>query len=468
MRKLLLLPLLLVPVVGIYASAAPSAEPGDEPQHQRYQRSVTLLPAPSRSAPSRSVPGQSVSGQSESGQSESGQYCTILDAPIFPNAAPSLKDLRLYQQSAGSANGGQPGREIPYAITLSEPAQPDADPARVLNLGMRGHTIVFDLAMPARPYTDVLLDLAGQNYIATATVSGSAASAAATSTRLGEFTLFDLTSQHLSHSTTLHLQESTFANLHVELSVSPAPGASGFTATPHMVLSASVPPSREAQSLFTVSAETTALTQRGKQTIATFVVPTRVPVERVSFQLSPAFQGNFSRDVQVSERPEGQPDAAAITARGTILRVHLTEAGREIRQQQLSLPATIGSNLQGPATVQVAIDNGDDAPLPITSVRLEMRQRMLCFDTAAAPSPTLFYGDAALPAPEYDYARIFSAANTTHFAMLGPQQFNAGYRPRQDTRPLTERHPDTLWIALLVVISLLALVAFRSTRQLQR
>ncbi len=454
MRKpLLLLSLMLVPVAGSYASADPGAEPDAEPQYQRYQRSVTPQPGTSRTVPGQSTPGQS---------------CTVLDAPIFPNAAPSLKDLRLYQQSAGPGSSSQQGREIPYAITLSEPAQPDADSARILNLGMHGHAIVFDLAMPARPYTEVVLELAGQNYIATATVSGSDAPGAATSTRLGEFTLFDLTAQHLSHNTTLHLQESNFANLHVELNVSAAPGASGFTATPQMVLSASVPPSREAQSLFTISAETTALTQRGKHTIATFVVPTRVPVERVSFQLSPAFKGNFSRDVQVSERPEGQPDAAAITATGTILRVHLTQAGREIRQQQLSLPATIGSNLQGPATVEVAIDNGDDAPLPITSVRLEMRQRMLCFDTTAAPSPTLFYGDSALPAPQYDYARIFTAANTTHFALLGPQQLNAAYRPRQDTRPLTERHPDTLWIALLLVISLLAMVAFRSAKQMHR
>ena len=44
------------------------------------------------------------------------------------------------------------------------------------------------------------------------------------------------------------------------------------------------------------------------------------------------------------------------------------------------MPAILGSNMQGAATVEVAVDNGDDTPLPITAIRLEMRQRKICFD----------------------------------------------------------------------------------------
>ena len=73
--------------------------------------------------------------------------------------------------------------------------------------------------------------------------------------------------------------------------------------------------------------------------------------------------------------------------------MQLTQAGREIRQQQLSVPATLGANMQGAATVEVAVDNGDDTPLPITAVRLEMRQRKLCFAAPTAQPVTLFYGD---------------------------------------------------------------------------
>jgi hypothetical protein len=235
-----------------------------------------------------------------------------------------------------------------------------------------------------------------------------------------------------------------------------------------MVLGAAVPPSREAQSLYTTAAEAISVTQHGRQTIATFSLPERVPVERMSFDIGLDFKGNFSRDVHVFDRPEGTPATSGETVSGTILRVHLSQGGREIRQEQLSIPATLGSNLQSPATVEVAIANGDDPPLPITAVRLEMRQRNLCFDAPSGQPFTLYYGDPALTAPQYDYARLFSSATHINPAQLGPEQLNPNYRGRPDTRPITERHPDLLWIALLAVVCSLSFVAIRSSKALPR
>jgi hypothetical protein len=404
-----------------------------DPQFFRYERIITL-PA------------------------GAGQTCIVISPQIFPNAAPSLKDLRLYQEH----------REVPYAITLSEPLQPDNESARVLNLGLRGRTIVFDLAMPARPYTEVGLNLDGKDYLATATVSGSNDLSAKSSTHLGEFTLFDLSSQHLSRNTTLELQESSFPYLHIELTASPAPGNVNFTATPRMVAGATVPPSREAQTLYTTAVETNTIVQRGHRTIATFVLPERIPIERVSFRVAPDFKSNFSRDVRISDRPTGTPPAAGENIAGTILRVKLTQAGREIREQQLSVPATIGSNLQSAAIVEVAVENGNDAPLPLAAVSLEMRERKLCFDAPTSAPLTLYYGDSALTAPQYDYARLFSTAGSIRTAELGSEQKNPVYRSRPDTRPITERHPELLWIALLTVICSLGVVAVHSSKRLPR
>src|SRR5580658_7712360 len=95
-----------------------SEPPTADPHYLRYQRTINVPAA--------------------------GQSCAVIDPQIFPHAAPSLKDLRLYQD----------GHEVPYAITLSEPQQPDSDTARVRNLGLRGNNIVFDVEMPSRPYTD--------------------------------------------------------------------------------------------------------------------------------------------------------------------------------------------------------------------------------------------------------------------------------------------------------------------------
>jgi hypothetical protein len=409
--------------------ATPGSEPATaDPKYFRYQRTITL--------------------------SDTGQSCTVIDPQIFPHAAASLKDLRLYQN----------GREVPYAITLSVPQQPDSDTARVRNLGLRGRNIVFDVEMPNRPYTEITLNLAGQDFLATATVSGTRDPNYSNQTNLGKFTLFDLTSQHLARNTTLHLQETSLPYLHVELAVAPATGNHSFKATPEMVLGVTVPPSREAQSLYTTAATATTIAQRSRQSVATFALPERIPIERVSFDLAPTYKTNFSRDVRITDRPAGSSNSASESLAGTILRVHLTQAGREIRQEQLSVPATLGSNMQSAANVEIAVDNGDDTPLPITAVRLEMRQRKICFDVSAAQPLTLFYGDAALTAPQYDYERLFAASGAMHAAQLGPEQLNPTYRDRPDSRPLTERHPRLLWLVLLAVVGILAIVAIRSSK----
>lgn len=390
-----------------------------------------------------------------------GLNCAVLDAATFAHASASLKDLRLFPQTAQA-------REIPYAVTLSESVQPDSEPARVLNLGLQGRVLTFDLAMPQRPYTEVILDLAGTDYIASATVTGMEQPGGSGGTRLGEFTLFDLSSQRLSRSTALPLQEASFPYLHVELNISPAPGVRGFEPSPQMVRGASVPPSREAQTVFTVATETHTVTQRGRETIARFTLPERVPVEQVSFMLAPEFKGNFSREVTISDHASGTPASAGEVISGSISRVRLTEAGREIRQQRLSIPTTMGSNLQSAAEVEIAIHNGDDQPLPISAVRLEMRQRRLCFSASSTASLTLFYGDPALLAPEYDFARTVVLTNQTPEARVGPEQRNPVYTERRDTRPATERHPELVWVAFLAVICILAVIAIRSSRHLPR
>jgi hypothetical protein len=402
-----------------------------------------------------------------------GQACAVLDAQVFPHAAPSLKDLRLFPAAVGA-------HEIAYAITKSEAVTEETQAARVLNLGSEGSRIAFDLEMPARAYTSVTLQLdpTVHDFIATAAVTGlDSLSSRGTGRSLGTFALFDLNSQHLSRDTMLPLEESTFHYLHVVLSVAPAAGGQSAAVKfgPSLVQGAQVPPSREAQILYTPVAETTSITTVGRESRAAFEVPTRVPVERVTFVLAPGFTGNFSRDIRVNATTDPSPKREPVEdtrssypeqLSGTILRVHANEAGREIRIDQLSVPAVLGANLQRGAKVEVAIENGDDQPLPLAAVRLEMRQRKVCFDAgaAAAGALSLYYGDDRLEAPVYDYARLFSASRTALAAELGPEQMNPAYQPPEDTRSFTDRHPEALWIALIVVICVLGMVAVRNAR----
>jgi hypothetical protein len=407
-----------------------------------------------------------------------GQACAVLDAQIFPHAAASLADLRIFPSEARSVKP----HEVPYAITLSEAVTEETQSAQLLNLGSEGGKIAFDLELPQRAYTDVTLDLdpAIHDFLATATVSGSDTLGGGKATALGSFTLFDLSSQRLSRDTTLPLEESTFHYLHVVLGVAPAPGSeAGKTArfVPAMVLGAEVPPSREAQTVYSTVAETSSIATVGRESRATFEIPPQVPVERVSFQLAPEFKRNFSRDVQVtalarSESKGADDDRAPLleTLIGSILRVHATEAGREIRTEQLGVAAILGANLQSSAKVDVVIENGDDRPLPIASVRLEMRQRKLCFDVPGTGTGlALYYGDPRLVAPVYDYDRLFAVSDTALVAELGAEKLNPVFRaPPDEVRPFTERHPEVLWIALIAVICVLGVVALKASRNVGR
>jgi hypothetical protein len=112
----------------------------------------------------------------------------------------------------------------------------------------------------------------------------------------------------------------------------------------------------------------------------------------------------------------------------------------------------------------VTIDNGDDVPLTLQTVQLEMAERKLCFDAAPGAIYMMMYGDAALTAPRYDYATLFSPEARAAVAALGPEQANPEYSTRPDTRPFTERHPVLLWLALILVIIVLGGVALKTTK----
>lgn len=425
MRTLFALALLL------QIGAAQTSQPAASREHMRWFRPVKL-PAGS-----------------------SGRACAVLDAAVYAHASGrSADDLRLYSGDA----------QTPFVLSESEPEAADVQTASVRNLGMRGSDVVFDLAMPARAYTDVMLKLGGKDFVATAKVS------APDATQLGTFALFDLTQQGLSRSTTLMLQESTFPVLHVVLHITSIDGSAYSGLTAQIVEGAEVPPSREAQTLYTPVAMTSSVAQKGKKSEIAFQVPAHVPVERVTFTLAPGFTKEFSRGVDVSAQTV-KKDQTNTTEQivGEIWRITRNGegGGPAIHQDKLSADAEIASNLRDAVNVTVDVENGDDAPLPIQAVSLEMRQRTVCFDAVAGASYVLWYGDAGLSAPVFDYAKLYQPQANAIAAQLGPELANADYHPRPDERPFTERHPELMWVALILVVAVLGGTAMHSVKKKQ-
>ncbi len=410
---------------GILLLAVTAASP--EIRYFRYERPV--LNAPQRPA----------------------QTCLVLDAGTFAHAAPRLADLRLYHESA----------ETPYVIRLAAPEQVTEKPIVPLNLGQHGGQTVFDAAMPEANYSDLQLAVTAHDFIATVAVSGSQTQTSSANTKLGSFTIFDLTRQKLGRSTVLHLPESDFRYLHFRI-VGPI--------SPDNITGLSVERLPAHQPRYQPVAESSHIMQKGRSSVVELTVSAHVPVDRIAFTPR-AEPVNFSRDVSITVAPISQSpptDAAEpaqpVTLFGNLLRVHSVQDGHRIDAERLAIDAR-EADFGTPAKWTITIDNGDDVPLMPESVRLEMLERTLCFEAADEARYTLFYGDPALTAPHYDYATLFAPKTDASQTAAGPEIRNPEYQSRPDERPFTEKHPALLWAVLIVVIALLGGIALQSAKR---
>lgn len=425
MRLAVRLPALLL----LLAAAAPSPEI----RYFRYQRPVEIPEPATGQAPA------------------SNQVCLTLAADVFAHASPQLADLRIYRGAA----------ETPYAIRISTAAAPSDENIAPLNLGRTSGRTTFDAAMPPGPYSDLQLAISAHDFIATVTVAGSQAQTGGPQTMLGSYTIFDLTRQKLGRSTVLHLPASNFHFLHFRIAGPIMPEA---------VTGLSVAQSPPAPPTYVPVAASAQIAQKGRSSVLEFAVPPHTPVDRV-LVLPGAQPPSFSRDITITVIQTAPPPAAGdaeppqpVTFSGNLLRIHRVQDGHRIDDERLAVD-TAGAASETATTWTVTIENGDDAPLNIQSARLEMLERRLCFDSPSPARTRLYYGDPALSAPQYDYARLFALQPEPTLAVLGPEFPNPQFQPRPDTRPFTERHPALLWIALILIVLLLAVIALRAAKQ---
>ncbi|MGA7156925.1 MAG: hypothetical protein WBY53_08775 [Acidobacteriaceae bacterium] len=426
---------------GTVPSISNAPAPIAEPQHLRYVRALTLPPH------------------------ASGIACTVLDASVYAHSASaSADDLRLFR----SQPHARP-QEVPFVVSYSAANPTDAQAATIINLTQHDNDLTFDLDMPPRPYTQVDLQLAAQNFLASADVSG-LTNSTAPAKPLGNFTLFDLTQQHLARSTSIPLQESTFPRLHIKLHVTTLDGKPLPHLAPSILQGATIPASREAQTLYTIVAATSTITQQAASSFAQLRVPAHVPIERLHLSLDRSFKADFLRPISLIAEPDPpQPGNPQEVINGQVWRVTRNAISPPISASQLNLTAVLASNLQSPATIQVHINNDVQPPLPIRAVQLEMRQRTLCFDAFPSATYALRYGDDALHTSVYDLGDLSTLPARPIAAILEPEELNPGYIRRHIVRTYDQRNPDLFWIALLAAIAVLgSLVSRRTMRQGRR
>lgn len=380
---------------------------------------------------------------------KAGQACVALDPGVFAHATAQLADLRLYRD----------GVETPYVVRESESSPGGEKTIPLLNLGKRGGETTFDAEMPAGTYGDVELTVAAKDFMAAVTVTGSRASGGE-ATRLGVYTIFDLSRQKLGRSTVLHLPESDLRYLHFSVN-----STTGGPIEPAAISGIWVERLPENSAKYAAVAETSRVWQKGRSTVLEFAVPAHVPVDRVTF-VAGAPPAWFSREAKIrvdaAARPrDGGEPQPLLTFSGALLRIHGIRDGQKIDEERLSIDAPRPEfDIVTKWTIEV--ENGDDAPLAIQAVRLEMLMRSACFEAIAGGQYRLMYGDDALAAPQYDYAALFTPQPDVAIAVTGAEQANPAFRPRPDSRPFTERHPALLWVGLVAMVAVLGTIALRT------
>jgi hypothetical protein len=244
--------------------------------------------------------------------------------------------------------------------------------------------------------------------------------------------------------------------LHVELRMVDLAGTP-FPFTVSMINGATILPNREGHVVYTTIASTSTIEQQGHWSAATIIVPAHVPVERARFVLNPEFHTDFLRDVTVTATPMASGLAALGAAEGVSGHIFRVVRGAlpsipSINSHVLAINTVIGSNLRAPAKVTASVDNGQDQPLPIQRVDLEMYQRQLCFEARRGTTYSLFYGDAEITAPSYGYARRFAFTAPPIPAVLGREQPNPAYISRKTEHDNRKPGSDLPWLIAMAAI----------------
>lgn len=359
----------------------------------------------------------------------------IIDADVWKYARADLADLRLYDGSS----------LVPHALaTRWGDVSSRETAAKILNLGSTGGHTEFDLEIGgANEYDRVRLQFEAKNFINSARVEGRQTLQDRTGPNLGSTTLYDFSDESLGSNSVVKFATTSFPYLHIRL----APGI-----RPSEVTGAFVSKVAEAKAAWSPAGTCSRSSGPPQQTTFSCSISPGVPVERVAFTV-PESTVNFNRAVRVSG-DQGE------FARGAISRVRVNRGGRTVVSEDLSLDL----DSQPHRGITVAIENGDDVPLPVEQIQLLSFERRVYFDPHGKPGLRLYYGDPKLQAASYDYQKLFEESPDAALAQLGPARANARFTGRPDDRPWSERHAGLLWAAMLIAVVVLASLALRGLK----
>jgi hypothetical protein len=392
-------------------------------------------------------------------ESSAPETCVVLPLDLLSHAAPRLQDLRVMTGD----------REVAYEIRTASAAGAEvARPQQILNLGQHNGAVSFDVEMTEPRYNRVLLRMARSHFSVLAHVTGTEHPGASSGVAFPEIAYSSNADEDEPQQRVISLPESSFRYLHFEirtLALDPV--------TPQDVAGVDVLVQNAELPRYIQVAAATGPQQKPHETIYKFAVPANLPLDGLSF-VSDDAKAVFSRTADLERFRSAEAEAAQAASDDAARRempmqsegIALTHAPDAKRTQALGGQGPIRLALGAvpyASAVRLTIQNGDDAPLALHAVALQMRERQVCFLRKPNASYTLRYGDPLLGAPEYDLSPIEAAAMSVSESTLGAERALTPEAAR-GLRPFTERHPVLLWVALILVVGTLGFVALRSAR----
>jgi hypothetical protein len=363
------------------------------------------------------------------------QNFLIVDEELWNHSRPDLADLRLYDENT----------PVQYALSEQRAGVSSEEAsAKILNLGtVAGHT-EFDLDVESIPeYDRVRLRLDAHDFVATASVSAGNALGKTAEVQLPPSTLYDFRKEQLGSNSEIKLPTSSFRYLHIKLS----PGI-----RPQQVQAATIFNLREQQASWTKVGSCAGPQLKRHLTVIACTLPSKVPLNRIEFKI-PSEQVNFRRSVSIEDAAGSQVSS------GEISRVRVNRGGTLVIHEDVAV--NVSGNY---GQITINIDNADNPSLTLSSVQPLTLERRVYFDPGGKSGLRLYYGDANLGAPIYDYARFLHVDASAAQAQLGPGMHNAEYAGRPDERPWSERHSAVLWSAMILAVLILSVLALRGLK----
>ena len=376
-----------------------------------------------------------------------GMYDVIVPLAIFDKSGAELGDLRLFDSS---------NREIPYAIRVRRDIdEVEEFEGSLFNQSQVGASseVSVDLGEEPEEHNEVQIRTGGSNFRRLVSIEGSD-SGREWRMLNDNGVLLSFTSQNNSvEKNRVSYPASRYRYLRVRvqrdsLTDDSAPQITGVTA---------MMATREKGQLATWSVPVPSyqlLRNQGAHASAwTIDLGARAPCDRLALEVD---DSSFSRPFQVESIDDLQH--VRLVASGTLTR----HSGEEAKPLVI-----VFDEEENVRKLRLLITDYSNPTLNITSIQASAPARQLVYELKAPSSQPLrlYFGNASVPAPHYDFENELNSKPSSAPAHSTYSEVTANPQYKPEPRPLTERVPWLIYLVLAVSSIALAFILWSLARR---